>query len=359
MIVVAGARPNFMKIGPLLAEVKNSRRWQALLVHTGQHYDYKMSDVFFKELGIPAPDVTLNVAPGSHAGQTAGIMTAFEEVVIKEKPDLVVVVGDVNSTLACSLVASKLNIKVAHVEAGLRSFDRGMPEEVNRLVTDAISEYLFVSEPSGLVNLRREGTSPKKIIYAGNIMIDTLHKSSKLIQASKILSQLKLKAKTYCVVTLHRPSNVDSRKALLEIYEILKSTDSLLKIVYPVHPRTRKMMEKHGCAELFEALPNLIMTEPLGYVDFVRLVKDSRFALTDSGGIQEETTVLKVPCITMRENTERPATVKEGTNVLVGRDHKKILALVKQIMSGKWKKSRIPKFWDGNTARRIVAYLEK
>ncbi|MEW6603023.1 MAG: UDP-N-acetylglucosamine 2-epimerase (non-hydrolyzing), partial [Nitrospirota bacterium] len=307
IMVIAGARPNFMKIAPLMSEIaRHKKKMHAVLVHTGQHYDYKMSAVFFQNLNIPEPDVYLNVGSGSHAFQTAKIMMEFEEVVLREKPDVVIVVGDVNSTLACSLVASKLNIRIAHVEAGLRSFDRTMPEEVNRIVTDSISDWLFVSEKSGLTNLRREGVDAGKMFFVGNTMIDTLLSHMKVIDRSGIVEHLHLNKKDYCVMTLHRPSNVDSTESLSEIYAILQLISRKVRIVYPVHPRTLKMIKMHGYFSRFRELDNLLMVEPLGYVDFIKLVKESLFVMTDSGGIQEETTVLGVPCLTMRENTERP-----------------------------------------------------
>lgn len=355
VMFVAGARPNFMKIAPLLREFRrHSNSFSIKLVHTGQHYDFRMSDVFFRDLGIPKPNIYLGVGSGSHAVQTAKLMIAFEKFLIQEKPDWIVVVGDVNSTLACSLVASKMGVKVAHVEAGLRSFDRSMPEEVNRIVTDALSDALFVSEPSGLANLKKEGVAASKIFFVGNVMIDTLLYQMPKIDKSPILRKLSLKPKEYAVLTLHRPSNVDARHTLLEIHRILKETSSKIKVVYAIHPRTRKMISAHGLDKQFNGLKNVLLIEPLGYIDFIKLVKHSRFVLTDSGGIQEETTVLKVPCLTMRENTERPVTMTEGTNILVGRNHRKIVNYINQILQGKFKSGKIPRFWDGKTAKRIV-----
>lgn len=359
VLVVAGARPNFMKIAPLMRAFNKKRnKFNVKLVHTGQHYDYTMSESFFQDLGIPTPQIHLEVGSATHAGQTAKIMTAFEEVVIKEKPELLIVVGDVNSTMACSLVASKLGVKVAHVEAGLRSFDRDMPEEINRLVTDAISDYLFVSEPSGLENLKKEGVPKKKIHFAGNVMIDTLLHSKAKIQKSKVLKNLNLKPGTYGVLTLHRPSNVDSKKSLLEIFEILEWVSSKVRLVYAIHPRTKKMIEKFGLKKKFEQLDNIQVTAPLRYVDFLKLVSESKFMLTDSGGIQEETTILKVPCLTMRENTERPVTLTQGTNLLVGRNAREIKRQVNRVLAGKVKRGKTPRFWDGRAAERIVKVLE-
>lgn len=356
---VVGARPNFIKIAPLMNEYKKYTKIQPLLVHTGQHYDYEMSEVFFQNLKIPSPDIYLNVGNGSHASQTAKIMTAFEKVVIKEQPDLIVVVGDVNSTLACSLVASKLNIKIAHVEAGLRSFDREMPEEINRIVTDSLSDYLFVSEGSGLKNLKKEGINSNKVHFVGNIMIDTLIGNMNIIDQSDILKELNLIKNEYSVLTLHRPSNVDSKEPLLEVLDILNAISEKIKIVYPIHPRPKKMIKVYNLLNKFERLKNLIFIEPLGYIDFIRLVKNSHFVLTDSGGIQEETTILKVPCLTMRENTERPVTIEKGTNYLVGRDKNKIIKCINKFMKGKSKSEVTPEMWDGSTAKRIVKILEE
>ncbi len=357
-MVIAGARPNFMKIAPLLKELENYKdQFTVMLVHTGQHYDFEMSESFFQDLEIPAPCVHLEIGSETHGIQTGLIMMTFEKLLQKEKPELVVVVGDVNSTLACSLVATKMNIKVAHVEAGLRSFDRTMPEEINRIVTDSISDYLFVSEESGCLNLEKEGVNKEKVHFVGNIMIDTLLSNMAKIDKSVILKNHDLQTKTYAVLTLHRPSNVDSKESLLEIYEILKNTAQKIKIVYPIHPRTKKMMERHSLLNLFEELDNFLLINPLGYMDFLHLVKNSKLVLTDSGGIQEETTLLKVPCLTMRENTERPITIDEGTNILVGRNKARILEIVDTALSKHLNGSKIPQFWDGNTARRIVNVL--
>jgi UDP-N-acetylglucosamine 2-epimerase (non-hydrolysing) len=358
ILVIAGARPNFMKVAPLLREFrKQGNRFRVKLVHTGQHYDFKMSDVFFRDLGIAKPDIYLGVGSGSQAVQTANLMTAFEKVLLQEKPDWIIVVGDVNSTLACSLVASKMNVKVAHVEAGLRSFDRAMPEEINRIVTDNLSDALFVSEQSGLVNLKKDNIAKSKIFFVGNVMIDTLLYQMPRIDQSKILSQLNLLPGAYAVLTLHRPSNVDSRPALLEIHKILHTISSKIKIVYAIHPRTKKMIETHGLEKLFNSITNLLLIEPLGYMDFIKLVKHSCFVLTDSGGIQEETTVLKIPCLTMRTNTERPVTIKQGTNILVGRDSSKIIRFSSRILAGKNKRGKTPLFWDGKAAQRIVKIM--
>ena len=358
ILIIAGARPNFIKVASLLREFKKYKRYfDVLLVHTGQHYDFEMSEVFFQNLKMPKPDIYLNVGSASHAVQTAKIMIAFEHVVLKEKPDLVIVVGDVNSTLACSLVASKLNIKIAHVEAGLRSFDRTMPEEINRMVTDSLSDYLFVSEKSGLRNLKSEGINSDKVHFVGNVMIDTLLSNLPIIDKSNILKKYKLTNGECSVMTLHRPSNVDSKGALSEIFDILNLVSQRIKIIYPIHPRTKKMIKKHNFLSKFEKLDKLLMIDPLGYIDFVKLMKESKFVLTDSGGIQEEATVLRVPCLTMRENTERPVTVERGTNCLVGRNKKKTLTCIREILNGKSKKGSTPELWDGKTAKRIVKIL--
>ena len=358
IILVAGARPNFMKIAPLIKEFsKHKNRFELILVHTGQHYDFQMSEVFLKDLDIPKPDIYLGVGSGSHAEQTAKIMIKFENVLLKENPQLIIVVGDVNSTLACSLVSSKLNVKVAHVEAGLRSFDRTMPEEINRMVTDSLSDYLFVSEESGIENLKKESVDKKKIFFVGNTMIDTLLTYLPNINKSNVLRHLKIDSNDYAVLTLHRPSNVDSKDSLAQIYAILKPITTNIKIIYPVHPRSKQSMKNYGFLENFQRLSNLVMVEPFGYIDFIKLVKESKFVLTDSGGIQEETTILNVPCLTMRENTERPITISVGTNQLVGRNKKRILACAKLILNGKEKKGSIPRFWDGNTSQRIIKIL--
>ncbi len=360
ILLIAGARPNFMKIAPLLREFsKHSSRFAVKLVHTGQHYDFKMSEIFFRDLGIPKPDIYLGVGSGSHALQTAKLMTSFEKVLINEKPEWIIVVGDVNSTLACSLVASKMGVKIAHVEAGLRSFDRSMPEEINRIVTDSLADALFVSEPSGLVNLKKEGIPASKIFFIGNVMIDTLIYQMPEIDKSQILEKLKLMPKEYAVLTLHRPSNVDARHTLIEIFNILKAASARIKVIYAIHPRTRKMISIHGLNARFQSLKNVMLIEPLGYTDFIKLIKHSRFALTDSGGIQEETTILKIPCLTMRENTERPVTTAKGTNVLVGRGNVKIVRYIHQILNGRFKRGKTPSLWDGKAAQRIIKLFDK
>jgi UDP-N-acetylglucosamine 2-epimerase (non-hydrolysing) len=350
ILAVVGARPNFMKIAPLMWEFERRGDITATLVHTGQHYDVKMSQLFFDELHIPKPDVNLEVGSGSHAVQTAEVMKRFEPVVIEQKPDAVLVVGDINSTLACALTAVKLNVPVAHVEAGLRSFDRSMPEEINRVLTDAISHWLFVSERSGLANLRHEGIAAEKIFFAGNVMIDTLLASRPRIEDSSILRKLGLRDKAYAVLTLHRPSNVDDPGTLRKIMRVIAELQEDLLILFPIHPRTRKSIENLDIAPM----ANVRLIEPLGYLDFMKLVGHSRLVLTDSGGIQEETTVLGVPCLTLRANTERPATVEQGTNMLVGPDPAKIVAAWRAALDSPACERRVPELWDGHAAERIV-----
>ena len=351
IISVVGARPNFIKIAPLYREFqKHKDQIQHLICHTGQHFDKKMSDIFFEELKLPAPDFYLGVGGGSHTEQTAKIMLSFEKVVIEEKPDLIIVVGDVNSTLACSLVAKKLFVPIAHVESGLRSFDREMPEEINRIVTDVIADYLFVSEKSGLVNLQNEGIAKEKVFFVGNIMIDSLVNFLSQINNSKILNELKIGKNDYILVTFHRPRNVDSRKYLEKLVNFLNNIAKKKKVVFPIHPRTKKNMEKFG----FNFNDNVILIEPVGYIEFLTLLRNAFLVITDSGGIQEETTYLGVQCITVRDNTERPSTVEIGTNQLIGTDLDKVETVANEILSGKVKKGNIPELWDGKTAGRIV-----
>ncbi len=358
---VVGARPNFMKIAPLMKEMKKHPRLKPLLVHTGQHYDQKMSRTFFHDLKIPFPHFNLGVGSGSHAEQTARVMLSFEKLCLKEKPDLVLVVGDVNSTLACSLVAAKLCIPVAHVEAGLRSGDRTMPEETNRIVTDALSDYLFTTSLDAGRNLRKEGISQEKIFFVGNVMIDTLLGHLGQAKKSRIADRLDLrkdgKTVPYALITLHRPSNVDNKNALTGILEALQVIQKQIKIVFPIHPRTKKQIGVFKLTSMIGSMPNLILTEPIGYLDTLALMQKARFVLTDSGGVQEETTVLGVPCLTVRKNTERPITITQGTNVLVGADKGRILREVKRILRGCGKPKRIPQYWDGRAAQRIVSII--
>ncbi len=353
LVVVAGARPNFMKIAPLIWEIGRRANIEAYLVHTGQHYDERMSKLFFEELKIPRPDIDLGVGSGSHAVQTAEVMKRFEPVVLEQRPDAVVVVGDVNSTIACALTAVKLGVPVAHVEAGLRSFDRTMPEEINRIVTDAISRWLFVTEPSGVANLRREGVAEDRIYLVGNVMIDTLLACRELSRRSTIRDDLRLTGRSFGVLTLHRPANVDDPEVLAGILAAIGQIQGELPVVFPVHPRTRKALEGRDLA----AMPGLIVTEPLGYLDFMKLLAEARLVLTDSGGIQEETTVLGVPCLTLRNNTERPITIEQGTNTLVGLDRQRIVAAARRVLSGPSRAGRVPDLWDGRAAARIVDVL--
>jgi UDP-N-acetylglucosamine 2-epimerase (non-hydrolysing) len=358
IVLVAGARPNFMKIGPIYKELKKSERYHPIILHTGQHYDDEMSRIFFRDLELPEPDVYLGVGSASHGIQTGKIMIAFEEWMLQNIPDMVMVVGDVNSTLACSLVAAKLYVPLAHVEAGLRSFDRTMPEEINRMVTDSISDILFTTCRDAEINLLREGISVEKIMFVGNVMIDSLLKFKSQASKSEILNKLGVEEHNYALVTLHRPSNVDDRETLKRIMEMLIEIDQKLPVIFPAHPRTRKMLTTLG-ADLDKRIrQNLKITDSLGYLDFLRLLSSAKAVLTDSGGIQEETTVLGIPCLTMRDNTERPVTIREGTNVLVGSDREKIFSELDHILAGKKLSTRIPEKWDGLAAARIAAYLE-
>jgi UDP-N-acetylglucosamine 2-epimerase (non-hydrolysing) len=351
IINIVGARPNFMKIAPLMEAYKKSAEINPLLLHTGQHYDSKMSELFFEELKIPKPDIYLNIGSDTQAKQVARIMMAFEDVCLAEKPDAILVVGDVNSTMACSLVACKMGIKIIHLEAGLRSFDRTMPEEINRIITDKLADILLTPSLDANENLKKEGVSDDKIHLVGNIMVDTLLKFLPLAEKSDILEKLQLKPKQYLLVTLHRPSNVDDMISLQPILQTLDLLSQKIQIVFPVHPRTLKNIFLYKLEHL---LKNLIITEPLGYFDFQKLMFDSRLVITDSGGIQEETTVLKIPCITLRENTERPVTITEGSNELAGSEMEKLKFFTEKVINSNWKQSNVPKLWDGNTAHRVV-----
>ncbi len=359
VINVVGARPNFMKVAPLVEAMKRrEREFTPLVVHTGQHYDSMMSDAFFRDLDLPQPDLLLNVGSGSHAAQTAAVMERFEPVVLREKPDWVLVVGDVNSTLACALVCVKLGVKVAHVEAGLRSRDRTMPEEINRLLTDQISDLLFTPSRDADDNLRAEGIPEERIRFVGNIMIDSLFKQLERSQDSTIREALGISGKDYAVLTLHRPSNVDERKTFAGILDALEEIGRRIPILFPAHPRTRKMIAHFGLGDRIENVSGLRVIEPLGYLDFLSLYSRARFVLTDSGGIQEETTVLGIPCLTLRDNTERPVTVNMGTNTIVGTDRGKITAAAFAVLDGsKNSNHQVPPLWDGHTADRILAAL--
>ncbi|MFH1056961.1 MAG: UDP-N-acetylglucosamine 2-epimerase (non-hydrolyzing) [Candidatus Micrarchaeota archaeon] len=355
---VVGARPNFMKIAPIMREMKKRGRFfKPVLVHTGQHYDFEMNRIFFDELSIPKPNYFLNVGSSTQSVQTALIMERFEKVLLKEKPDLVLVVGDVNSTLACALVAAKEHYPVAHVEAGLRSGDWLMPEEVNRVLTDRLSKFLFTTSLDANENLRREGIT-KGVFFTGNTMIDSLKLFEKQAVKTKIQSKLGLKEKGYCLATLHRQENVDEKRNLEKLVRMLSTASRFSKVVFPIHPRTMKNLRKTGLAgKLGKA--GVLLTKPLGYLEFLNLEAKAKFVLTDSGGVQEETTVLGVPCFTARQNTERPVTVLEGTNTIVGLDSRLFERELKKLYSGGGKKGRIPKKWDGRAAERICRILQR
>ena len=356
---VAGARPNFMKIAPLVSAAERLGGFELSIVHTGQHYDTAMSELFFDELRIPPPDVNLGVGSGSHASQTAAIMTGFEQMVLKQRPEVVIVVGDVNSTIACALVAVKLGIAVAHVEAGLRSFDRAMPEEINRMLTDTISDFLFVTEKSAVDNLNREGVDPAKVHFTGNVMIDTLLAFRERAMASDVLGTLGLARHGYAPITLHRPSNVDEKKPLSNILDAFAEIGKSLTLVWPLHPRTEASLERFGLRSRVDGINGLRITPPLGYVDFLKLQAEAAVVITDSGGIQEEANILKVPCVTLRENTERPSTVECGGNVLVGSDEAAIIREVKRMSGLDRNRILAPPLWDGKAAERIVDILGK
>ena len=356
LTLIAGARPNFMKIAPIIRAIEKAKsegsNFSYRLVHTGQHYDKKLSEIFFEELGIPKPDVNLEVGSGTQAEQTGKIMMAFEKELMANPTDLVIVVGDVNSTMACSIVAKKQNTKVAHVEAGIRSFDMEMPEEINRLVTDALADYFFTTSEIANQNLLSTGIKPEQIFFVGNTMIDTLMANQSRIKKPAMWDEHQLEAKQYYLLTLHRPSNVDDANrfdALMQ--EIIKGAAGS-KLIFPVHPRTRKMLEGKNYA-------NLIVIDPLGYLEFIYLVKNAKAVITDSGGIQEETTVLGVPCMTLRNNTERPETISMGSNELIGDDVDKLKAAFQKVESANWKSGNIPPLWDGKTAERIVEVLKR
>jgi UDP-N-acetylglucosamine 2-epimerase (non-hydrolysing) len=351
---IVGARPNFIKMAALVHAMRRRECFQVHLIHTGQHFSPEMSDSFFQQLGIPEPDVNLAAGGGSQTEQTAEIMKRIEPIFLQHRPDVLVVVGDVNSTVAASLVAAKMRIPIAHVEAGLRSFDRAMPEEINRLVTDAISDFLFVTEPGGQANLLREGADPNRVFFVGNVMIDTLVRFRSKAAESDVLEKLGLSPRSYAVVTLHRPSNVDDPERLSELLAMLNELGRDLKIVFAVHPRTSQRIQAAG-------LPthNLLVIPPQSYLDFLRLTMDARLVLTDSGGIQEETTILQVPCLTLRENTERPITIERGTNRLVGVNTAEILPIAREVLRQPMPSGRVPDLWDGNAAERIVDVLQR
>lgn len=355
--LIAAARPNFMKVAPLY-HVLGKEPWCRLrLVHTGQHYDRNMSDAFFRDLGLPSPDLHLGVGSGSHAEQTANVMLAYERACAGEQPDLIVVVGDVNSTLACALVGSKLHIPVAHLEAGLRSRDRRMPEEINRLVTDTLADILWTPSPDGDENLVAEGVPPEKITRVGNIMIDSYELMRARIEASGQRRKLGLEGRGYAVVTLHRPSNVDEEAPLTALVGRLTGIAARLPLVFPVHPRTRKNLETFGLWTSLAEAPGMQVIDPLGYVDFMNLVCGARLVITDSGGVQEETTYLGIPCLTLRTTTERPITVTQGTNRLVTADE--LVAAVDEVLTGGGAGGRKPDLWDGHTATRVAADIRR
>ncbi len=353
-VLVVGARPNFMKVAPLMREF-GGRGVETILVHTGQHYDENMSKVFFEDLELPEPDIYLGVGSGSHAEQTARVMIAFESIVVSKEPDIIIVVGDVNSTLACSLVGAKLHVPVAHVEAGLRSFDLDMPEEINRMVTDILSKYCFTTSPEAEDNLRKEGVESDRIFFVGNIMIDSLLHYMKKSESSTILDELGLEIGEYILVTLHRPSNVDSPEELRGLFDVLGRLSGKLPVVFPVHPRTRKMIDTADPP--FKIGDDFKMIDPVGYLDFLKAMRHARIVITDSGGIQEETTVLGVPCITVRNNTERPITIEVGTNVLAGTDPVKVESEALRLLEKGLGDHGIPPLWDGKTAGRIADVL--
>jgi UDP-N-acetylglucosamine 2-epimerase (non-hydrolysing) len=357
IVNVVGARPNLPKIAPLIREMRRYSEIESVLVHTGQHYDDALSSIFFRQMGIPAPDVNLEVGSGSHAAQTADVLKRIEPILIEHKPDLVLVVGDVNSTVAVSLAAAKLGIAVAHVEAGLRSLDRSMPEEINRVLTDALAEYLFVTEESAIEHLLKEGRPASSIHFVGNVMIDSLLHFLPIARQSHIGDELRLTLgqtwQRFAVLTLHRPSNVDSMGKLGELLGAVATIAAEVPVMFPVHPRTQQRLTGAG----INCHPQLRMIQPLGYLDFLCLLSNASLVLTDSGGIQEETTALRVPCLTLRDNTERPVTISKGTNILVGTDPDKIRAAALDILAGKRKTGGIPPLWDGKAAERIVKVL--
>ncbi len=358
IICVCGARPNFIKIAPLMRAFEAHGGFHTLLVHTGQHYDENMSKLFFDDLNIPRPDVNLEVGSGTHAAQTAEIMRRFEPVVLDFKPDYVLVVGDVNSTIACGLVAVKLGVKLIHVEAGLRSFDRTMPEEINRILTDSISDLLFVTEQLGIDNLKREGIDSKKVHFVGNVMIDTLLANREKAQRSDVLRRLALSPNKYGVITLHRPSNVNVTDKFQQIVSAFEEIQKETKLVFPIHPRTRDNIKGGELEKQLKAMLNLLLLEPLGYLDFLCLMSNAAVVITDSGGIQEETTILGIPCMTLRRNTERPVTITEGTNCLVRINTEDIVGTYRKIMRGEASfAGRIPKLWDGKAAERIAKII--
>ena len=360
ILCIAGARPNFMKIAPLMDALRRfPEEFAPTIVHTGQHYDDKLSKVFFDELGIPRPEVNLNVGSGTHAQQTAAVMAAFEPVLVERGADMVLVVGDVNSTIACALVACKLGIPVAHVEAGLRSFDRSMPEEINRILTDQISDLLFTTEAAAEEHLRREGIDTAKVHFVGNVMIDTLLAHRERARALNVPATLGLQPHGYGLITLHRPSNVDDATVFEGLIQAISTISEDVPLVFPVHPRTRPSVTRSARASRLVEAGRLRLIEPLGYLEFLGLMEQSRVVLTDSGGVQEETTIMGVPCLTLRENTERPVTITHGTNRLVGTNPEKIVAAWRQTAVHVTTARTTPPLWDGSAATRIVDVLRQ
>jgi len=355
IVSVVGARPNFMKMAPLYKEIKNNG-YEQILIHTGQHYDENMSKIFFTDLEIPMPDINFNIGSGSHANQTAKIMIKFEEFCLKNKPSLVIVFGDVNSTVACSLVCAKMGIKIAHVESGLRSGDKTMPEEINRIITDQLSDILFTPSIGANNNLLNEGIDASKIFFVGNIMIDSLMNNIVKTKKSNILNELEISSKNYALLTLHRPGNVDKKSTLQSLIEIISIISKDIQIIFPVHPRTHNSFDDKLHEIINES--NIKLCPPLGYIDFIHLMNCSKFVMTDSGGIQEETTALNIPCLTLRENTERPVTIEKGTNTLVKFDANVIKDAVDDILINGGKTGLIPDLWDGKTANRILEVIQ-
>ncbi len=356
--LVVGARPNFMKAAPLSHMLNKYPGDIAVrLVHTGQHYDENMSQIFFEDLGMPEPDVYLEVGSGSHAKQTGDIMVAYEELLREDLPDLVLVVGDVNSTVAAALVAKKLGTQLGHIEAGLRSLDRRMPEEINRIATDSISDHLFTTSRGANENLRQEGHAVEEIHFVGNLMIDSLNSFIDRADCSALLREREVQAGRYGLITLHRPSNVDDKAIFTGILQAFKQIQEELPLIFPAHPRTRNRLEEFGLLADVENHPNFHLLEPVGYLEFIALQRDAQIIFTDSGGIQEESTVLGVPCLTIRENTERPVTITEGTNRLIGSDPRAIVEAVEETLSGDLTEGKIPEKWDGKTAERILSVL--
>ncbi len=353
VISVVATRPNFIKMAPVIEQLKLNKI-ENYFVHTGQHYDDNMSDIFFKDLNMPAPNHFMNIRPGSHAEQTAEVLIKFEKLCMELKPKLVIVAGDVNSTLSCALAAAKLNIPIAHIEAGLRSFDKRMPEEVNRVLTDHVSDILFATERNAIENLKNENILKQKIHFVGNCMIDSLIKNKLEIKKNNAMKKYRLEKDDYCIATIHRPSNVDSGQNLKDLGSFLNKLSNKCKVVFPIHPRTKKMIEKFSIS----LSKNIILLNPLSYFEFLNLVSNCKFVLTDSGGIQEETTFLGIPCITLRENTERPSTVDVGTNHIVGLNYKRAFELIMDIMANIHKSKNIPEKWDGKSSLRIIKIIK-